>query len=210
MKPLYKNTLLFLLLVGLFFAFSSLNKKYLLTDELLKDDFSKKYSIERVEDILKTQTNIHWYSYLINPTILFVKLHIYTITILSAFVFFEIKTKYADILLIVTTAYFSFLLTFILKFINFGFFTELNSLQQYKNYIPYSLLFYTKEIPNWLRYPVFLINVSEIAFISIMIFSFKRKFNLKLIKSSVIVISSYGLLTLLVAVVVVFLNIMSA
>jgi hypothetical protein len=204
----------FYLLISFFFILIGMITKSLLNlDNLLIDSLSSSYSYEQINEYLNFQKKWEWFSYLIIPILLLIKMSIIaSIIYIGAFFHSKAKVTFKQLFNAVIKAEFVFLGVGVLKIIWFYFFQTNYTLEDLQYFYPLSALNIVgyKGLEAWFIYPLQVLNLFELAywlllsyFIGKLAFTEKDK-GKPMDLGFKIVASSYGSALLLWVVVVMF------
>ena len=190
-----------------------ITKSLLNLDNLLIDSLSSSYSYEQINEYLNFQKKWEWFSYLIIPILLLIKMSIIaSIIYIGAFFHSKAKVTFKQLFNAVVKAEFVFLGVGVLKIIWFYFFQTNYTLEDLQYFYPLSALNIVgyKGLESWFIYPLQVLNLFELAywlllayFIGKLAFTEKDK-GKPMDLGFKIVASSYGSALLLWVVVVMF------
>ena len=158
----------FYLLISFFFILIGMITKSLLNlDNLLIDSLSSSYSYEQINEYLNFQKKWEWFSYLIIPILLLIKMSIIaSIIYIGAFFHSKAKVTFKQLFNAVVKAEFVFLGVGVLKIIWFYFFQTNYTLEDLQYFYPLSALNIVgyKGLDTWFIYPLQTLNLFELAY----------------------------------------------
>ena len=184
---------LFLILALATIAIDFLTQHFILTRKVYYNTFSEQLSMDQIDKVLTTQNESLFLIYPIDIAILFVKCLLMTLIIQAGLYFKKIEIDYNNLLKIIITAEFVFLLPVIIKFLWFY-----NSIQNYtidelKTFSPLSALafFDEKTLPLLWFYPLKILNVFEILYWFVLGFFISKTISKRFDFSLNVVVVSY-------------------
>ena len=144
-----------------------ITKSLLNLDNLLIDSLSYSYSYEQINEYLNFQKKWEWFSYLIIPILLLIKMSIIaSIIYIGAFFHSKAKVTFKQLFNAVVKAEFVFLGVGVLKIIWFYFFQTNYTLEDLQYFYPLSALNIVgyKGLDTWFIYPLQTLNLFELAY----------------------------------------------
>ena len=144
-----------------------ITKSLLNLDNLLIDSLSSSYSYEQINEYLNFQKKWEWFSYLIIPILLLIKMSIIaSIIYIGAFFHSKAKVTFKQLFNAVVKAEFVFLGVGVLKIIWFYFFQTNYTLEDLQYFYPLSALNIVgyKGLDTWFIYPLQTLNLFELAY----------------------------------------------
>lgn len=196
MKNKITNYQLFICVVLLFISSVILSKNILLTKELIVNFYSEQIAQEQIEKVLKTQKKWEWVGYAIIPIIVLIRSSLVTMC-LSIGIFFynmEHNFKFKQFFRIALIGEFVLVLVGFFKLGYFYFIKTEYTLQDLQQYYPLSYINFLDitKIEPWLIYPLQTVNLFEIAYFFVLVYSLWKLLKNKFSKSFEIVAVSYG------------------
>lgn len=192
------------LLVLLLYVINTLLNQLLETEELLYNTYE---SADFVEKILEQQRKYGWLSYVFIPVFISLKLLVVTTVLNVGVLVADVKVRFAKLWKAAIWAEFT---TIAYAFIHFVLvsFGNFNTLDEIAEYNPLSLTHYInmENIPDFVHYPVYLINVSELAYWVVLTLALMPVLGKKFTPSLGFVAKSYGVGLLLWVSLIVFLS----
>ncbi|MCT2407386.1 hypothetical protein NZD88_07500 [Chryseobacterium antibioticum] len=188
-----RNSILFFILILLYFTLTFLDKNFISTSSKIFDFLSKDYPSEMVQNYMESQKKWWWVSYATIPLLIGIKILLVTFC-LNFIKLFDLpgleKVKFSDIITLVLIAEFVFIIAGFYKFVNFYWIDTDYTLENLQTYYPISLLNIKEYISaeKWLAYPLQLVNLFELFYWGILAWgiwelseqkiSFKKSFGL--------------------------------
>lgn len=202
------NTLSFLFIALLMFAFSFFSSILLKTDKLLLNSLAEQITSEQLDDVLHFSKKWQWLSYVLIPILLLLKVAVIALILDLGCFFFNKDIKYKKLFNIVVKAEFVFLLVIVFKTIWFYFFKTDYTFEDLQYFYPLSALNIVgyEGVKSWLIYPFQVLNLFELAYWFILAYLLGKELGDAKDKSLSIVLSSYGTSLLIWVVGVVFLT----
>lgn len=207
------NYLLFTIIVLLTLLFTYEFDNLIQTDEIVAQSLSEKYTQEVITSFLNLRHQWLWLVYIFIPVALYLSTSLIALIVLLVITLYYInhnvnKVKYKDIWNIVLTAQWSTLLVLFVKILWFGFYHTQFTTDELQSFSPLSLinLFDSKKLDVWMRYPIQLVNLFELAYWILLIVGIKKLLNRSWLKSLEMVFLSYGLAMIVWVVVIMFIS----
>lgn len=203
-----KNWHIFLSLITLYILSAFISNEYILTSDIYQKSFSNELTIDQIHKMITFKESYGWVAYLFNVLVLTIKLNFAAFCLFIGLFFTGKKIAYKKILKVVLLAEFVFVLyaglRLFLIFIN-----EFNTLQEIQHFIPLSLysIFYGNGIPEWLIYPLSIMNVAELVYWFLLALGLTLILKTHYLKNLKTVLTSYGTGLLLWVVVLVFIQV---
>lgn len=180
-------------LISLLFAWFV--QTQVLTDEIYYNYLSDRLTADKIESTIQMQKRIGLAGYLFIPVGLLLKIGFTVVCIATAISFTGYQISFKTIFKIALVAEVAFILSILLKMFILFMFKDINSLEELRNFAPFSLfaLFNASAVPEYLRYPLQTINLFEVLYCILLAAglqfylskSFKNMFRL--------VLASYGI-----------------
>lgn len=173
-----KNFTLSLVLIVSQFIFVLVNRYLLDLDNMLLDNLSVQMTDDDIDNFLLSYERWGWLGFLVLPIITIVKVLLISLSLdIGAFIW-DKKIKFKNILKIVLTAEFIFLIPIFFKSIWFLFFQKNFTLNTLEDYSPLSLFSLVSDlnINPLIKYPLQLVNLFEIAYIVLLAIGIGRVF----------------------------------
>lgn len=186
--------LLFGILCLLVILITYLTSNMLISDELYFTHFGEQMTFEQINSLLDFQYKNQWISYMIIPVVYLIKFMLVAIVLLTGSIFYNIKITFKKLFQIALVAEFLF---FVPSFIKLVWFLLVNTdyeLIDLQSFYPLSLLNLTNvgSLPQWLLYPLQLVNVFEIIYWFLLAYGISLVARERLTKMLGLVASSYG------------------
>jgi len=202
------NWKLFLFLIILYLLNGIILNEYIITSEFYQKSFSAQLTLDQINKILTFKENYGWVSYILNIVFLTLKLNFAAFCIFIGVFFTNQKASYKSILKVVMLAEFVFVIysAFRLLFVFLG---DFETIQQIQHFHPLSLfsLFQFGDIPDWLIYPLSIMNIAELFYWFLLALSLKYLFKSHYLKNLKTILTSYGTGLLLWIVLFVFIQV---
>ena len=202
------NYRLFLLIIIPTILITFLFDQLILTDELYFDYYEDQVSLGRIEVFLELKDNISWFSYVLLPLILLIKIILISSWLLCGSIIFGYKVSLKDLFKIALVAEFVMLIPTIYTFIDFTVIRDSFSLKDVHYSFPLSLIEVFDNVDSWLVYPLKTLNLFEVAYLFVLVYGFYEIANFSFKKALYLVLPTYliGLSIWLVFVVFLSLN----
>jgi hypothetical protein len=164
-----------------------------ITDEIIHDTFSFEISTEEIRQILLFKKKYGWISYVAQPMALLIKIYFTAGCLFIGLMIYDVRVKFSKILKIVLIGEFVFVIYAVFRLV-FIYFKDFSTLEQIQNFWPLSLfsLFPGDSIPQWLFYPLYTINIAEIAYWLVLALGLTYLMKTKFLQSLKTVLTSYG------------------
>ncbi len=204
----FDKRIFFLFLCIAYAGLLFINKELILLDSLYFEALGEQLAYERIEKMLSNQKENAWISFCIIPFFLLFKLFIISISIATGLLLANYKLSFKKIFQIVLIADAIFIIPKAIQTTYF-LFAKNYTLRDVSGFDFWSVLALIGKdnVPFWLSYPLRTLNIFEISYWFILAFGFtlviKRAYN----EMFTIIISSYGTLTLIWIIFVVFLQV---
>ncbi len=188
------KNLLFVVLCVIGILIAYLTSNMLISEELYFNQFGEQMTYDQIRSFLDFQYKYQWVSYLILPFIYLIKLSLLTIVLLTGTIFWNIKVSFKKLFQIALIAEFLFIIPSLIKLFWFLFFNTDINLLELQTFYPLSVLnlIDSTNIPQWLLYPLQLINVFEVIYWFILAYGISLVARERLPKMLGLVASSYG------------------
>ncbi|WP_312991494.1 hypothetical protein [Chryseobacterium flavum] len=194
-----RNLILFTSIVSLYFLLTYLDKHYITTSSKIFDFLSKDYPDEIVQGYIESQKKWWWVSYITTFILIGIKIALVTFC-LNFLKLLDLpgleNIKFTDLMTLVLTAEFVFIIAGFYKFANFYWIDTDYTLESLQTYYPISLLNYKEYISSekWIAYPLQLVNFFELFYWGILAWGIQelsgKKISFK--KSFVLTALTYG------------------
>lgn len=207
-KSLNKNLLFgFLCISAILITYFTANT--LVSEELYFNNFGEQMNYDQIRSFIDLQYKYQWVTYLILPVIYILKLSLLTLVLLAGTIFWNIRISFKKLFQIALIAEFLFIVPSLIKLVWFMFVKTDYELLDLQTFYPLSLLnlLNAKDIPQWLLYPLQIINVFEVLYWFILAYGISIVAKEKLPKLLGLVAASYGVGLFVWVVFVTFLNI---
>jgi hypothetical protein len=192
-KSLNKNLLFgFLCISVILITYFTANT--LVSEELYFNNFGEQMNYDQIRSFLDMQYKYQWITYLVLPVIYLLKLSLLTLVLLAGTIFWNIKISFTKLFQIALIAEFLFILPAIIKLLWFMFVKKDYELMDLQTFYPLSLLnlLNAKDMPQWLIYPLQLVNVFELLYWFILSYGIALVTKERWPKMLGLVASSYG------------------
>lgn len=195
-------------IVLLYVSGSLLSNIYIFTDPYYYNTLSGKLTIERIAEIIAFQRKFQAFSYLFIPFMIFIKVSIVAGVIFTGIFLFNRKASYNDCLKITLLAELVSVVSMLIR-IGWLMIDRPDTTEAIRSFSPISItqLIDIRKVPQYLIYPLQLINVFEIGYWIVLAYGIMTFTNVKFGKSLKVVASSYGVALLIWVVFIVFLQI---
>lgn len=195
MKKIFKahNLQVFSLLLIAYLLLAYISVEYIITDELYYNSFSNNLPIEDLNRMLSFQDKYNWIAYPLQLFTLALKVSFTGVCIYAGLLFSQQKIRFSRILKVVLFSEMVFILYSMAR-LGVLFSKNFSTLEQIQNFWPLSLfsLFSSDSIPQWLFYPLYTINVAEIAYWLVLALGLTYLMKTKFLQSLKTVLTSYG------------------
>lgn len=204
------NSKLILGLIMLFYVFISiLINWYVVTDEMYYQSLWDQLSTDLINKFLNLKHKWDWVGFLITPILLFVKILFVAICLEVGNFIFDLKLNFKQLIKIVVLAETVLLIAAFVRVFWFFLYPENITLEYIQTFYPLSLLnlVVIKNVPQYLIYPLQLINFFELMYWFVLAYLLKTYTNKPFNTSFGVVAKTYGVGLLSWVVLVVFLSV---
>jgi hypothetical protein len=202
----FKGSTLFIVLSFFYVIVTYLINKYVLDDNYLYHSFSGHLSTTQISSVIDIRNRFEWIIYASLPLLLVIKIVLVSACVYAGAVFGGYKIRYADIFKIIMLADLVLVLALVVKLFYF-LLAGAGDADTVKTFYPLSVmqLLDSKTIPNYLVYPLQLINVFEIGYCLVIALGLRAFLRSTLWSSLKLVASTYGVALLVWSLLTVFL-----
>lgn len=200
----------FFLLILLFYVLSSvLINWYVITDEMYYQSFGDQLSTDLINKFLNIKNKWDWIGFFIAPILLIVKILFVGICLEVGNFIFDLKLNFKQLIKIVILAETVFLIAAFVRVFWFFLYPENITLEYIQTFYPLTLLnlVVIKNVPQYLIYPLQLINFFELMYWFVLAYLLKTYTNKPFNTSFGVVAKTYGVGLLSWVVLVVFLSV---
>lgn len=185
------HLLIILIYINLIYSYIFFSK--ILTDSVYYNSFSHKFSTEDINRLLSFKKEYGWISYIAQILTLVIKIYFTALCIYIGILLNENKIKFIKILKIALYAEFVFIFYSGIRMIMI-YYIDFITVEQIQKFWPLSLfsLFPGDSIPQWLFYPLYTINIAEIAYWLVLALGLTYLMKTKFLQSLKTVLTSYG------------------
>jgi hypothetical protein len=187
------NNTLYLILCSFILINLYITNTIVITDEIIHDTFSLEISSEEIRQILLFKKKYGWISYVAQPMALLIKIYFTAGCLFMGLMIYDVRVKFSKILRTVLLGEFVFVIYTVFR-LGFIYTKDFSSLEQIQKFWPLSLfsLFSSDSIPQWLFYPLYTINIAEIAYWLVLSLGLTYLIKTKFLQSLKTVLTSYG------------------
>lgn len=203
----FGRAFIFLCLFSFLLIFSA--NYILISDNLFFETFGNQLSYERISHLIESNKKWSWVIYPITPILFLVKLFLVVICLsIGAFVF-NVEIPIKSLFKIAVLGEFIFFIPSVIKLFWFGLYQTNYTLQDLHYFFPFSVfsLFDSTGIEPWLLYPLQLLNLFELLYLSFMAFQLKHLLKRNFLTSFGFVASTYGSGLLIWVILIMFLTV---
>jgi hypothetical protein len=199
--------LVFLLLCVGYGAITFVQNNYIITKDVYYNTLGEQMTIERIDEMLESQSKWRWLGYLLNPLFIVFQTGLITVCINCGTFMMDYKVKFNAIFKVVLKSSVVFLIwkllmTFIYLFMEIKVFDDLVKADKFS-----VAGFVTKDaLPAWLMYPLSILNIFEVAFWVLLAYGMSRLIEKPFTKSFGFVAMSYGVGLLMWMLFIVFIS----
>lgn len=190
-----KTLLLFLILIILSLAVSFTMNTLVLTDDVYYYFFMERFPTEKIGELLELRKENALYMYFVLPVVSSLKILMVAICLFAGVFFANIKGSFSSMFKVVINAEFIFLLATTITIIWFGFIQEEYTLNDIRNFSPFSLysVFGYPDSDFWLKYILKMISLFQIMYVLLLAEGLRKVLLVPFTSSLKIVTISYGL-----------------
>ena len=183
---------------------------FILTDEVFYKSYAERYSIEKIQSLAETISEIEWFIYLLTPVFYLFKFFVVAIVLSTGDFLFGYKIGFKKMFQIAMVAELVFLLPDLIKIVWFLFFEQAETIKQVGSFEFLSIysLFKNDEIYNWLKYPFSVANVFELIYWLVLALGIKYVTGFNYDKSLKFILSTYVPVLIVWVMFIMFLSIM--
>lgn len=169
-------------------------QKQVLTDQIYTYSLGGQVNPDKLTAFLQGQHRMELLSYLLIPVVLFIKMVLVTLCLLTGLLLTSQKVSFQIVFRIVLFAETAFVASTLLRLLLLAFFHNVESLGQYMAFAPLSLFnfFHAASVPNWLVYPLQTLDVFQVLYIYLLAKGLSVYFKRSLTQSVEQVLGSYG------------------
>lgn len=157
--------LFFVLIIIVQWVVTFINTEFILSEALYIEAYSDIYSLEQLSKMLALQENLVLANYLFPIVYYPFKFLIVSMAILTGLYFCQQQVKFSHVFKVVMIAEAVFLVRLMYKSLYFWLFAESYTLQDFKQFYPFSITSFDWTLPTWLVYPLSMINVFEAVYV---------------------------------------------
>ncbi|OHX67110.1 hypothetical protein NH26_12540 [Flammeovirga pacifica] len=152
------------------------SNEMIISDEVWYTTYGEQLSLEQIDGIIEWNATYWWFSYLITPIILLIKVLLITFSLIIGGILFDISLSFFKTIGIVLITEFIFLIPSAIQLTWFTFFENIHSLNDLISFTPWNVFYYInkEDVLEWFIYPLSLINFFEILFVSILTYLVRR------------------------------------
>lgn len=188
------NYLLLFILSVVTIIFSLISNDLLESKRIFASSLIENYTTEQINEIIKFQDKLEWFSYLIIPVFLSIKISVIAAILDVGCFFFGKDIKYKQLFNIVVKAEFVFLLVIVFKTAWFYCFQTSYTLEDLQYFYPFSALNIIgyKGLEPWFIYPLQVLNLFELVYWLLLGYGLSKSLKTSMDTAMGIVVSSYG------------------
>jgi hypothetical protein len=181
---------------------------YIITDDIYQKTVSEQLSVKRVDEALANRFKYEWLNLVVTPVFKLLSFLIITLIIATGAYLRSYKISFVKIFTAVVYASFVFLLPEIIKIFYFMNIDNDFTMEQFRNFYPYSLLYYVNKesIDVWFYYPIYLINIIELFYCLVLAVCIRFVSKLSFLKSFFLIIQTYVVALILWTVFIIFIS----
>jgi hypothetical protein len=191
---LFKTNFLLLIICIFYLLCQFLLQEIIITEDHYYYSLSEQLSFEHIDDILALKNEWKWLGYVLSPIILFIKLGVISICLLSGSFLFNFKIGLKKIFRIAVIGEIVLIIPLVLKIIWFTTISYSYTLDDVQFFYPLSLLnlFDPNTLDAWWIYPLQVLNLFEVAYWIVLAILLGRVIDASFDRRLSLVISSYG------------------
>lgn len=167
-----------------------------LTDEVYHYSLEGRIGAEKLGAFLDGQHRMRFFSYLLVPVSLLVRLLLVSFCLLTGLLLTSAPRKLAfrDLFRIVLFAESAFAASILFKLLLLAFFHNIDSISQFESFAPLSLFSLTKasSVPLWLAYPLQTLDVFQLVYIGLLAAGLRHFLRLPFRTALMLVLGTYG------------------
>ncbi len=188
-----KNWHLFLAITSFYLILVCISNAFIITDNIYYNTLSNKIPIEEINRLLSFQKDYSWVSYLVQIVALLIKVYFTAGCIFIGLFLGEAKLKFNKIVKVVLLSEVVFMLYGGIRLVLI-YTGDFSTLDQIQHFWPLSLfsLFPPESIPAWLFYPLYLVNIAEVAYWALLAWGISFLVKANFFSNLKTVLSSYG------------------
>jgi len=190
------NTLYFWTLCGVFILFAFLTKQFLYTDQLYYSSLGEQLTVEQIQNLLAFQ-NATWMQileYAFVPIVIIIRILYTSFCLQVGNLINETRWSYKSIYNISLKADIAFSLGTICNFYYYAISDNVQKIDDLGvNFASLLKIVGRDNIPNWLIFAFNSINLFELLYMVLLILFIKSCFNISYIKSTLLVLLTYGI-----------------
>lgn len=191
-----KNFQLFFLVVFLFLLVMFLSQNFLNSEELTYNFYAEQLAHDQIEQLLETQKKWEWLGYAIIPLMVLIRSSLVAICLSVGLFFYDDENEYKFKKLLNITLWGELVLVSVgyVKLIYFVFIKTDYTLKDIQQYYPlsYTNFLDLEKIEPWLIYPLQTVNLFEIAYFFVLVYSLHELLKNNFWHSFEITAVSYG------------------
>ena len=187
------NLQVFSLLLIAYLLLAYISAEYIITNEIYYNSFSNNLPIEDINSIISLQDKYSWIAYPLQLISLALKVYFTGACIYAGLLLGQQKIRFRRILKVVLFSEMVFILYSMARIVVL-LSKDFSTLEQIQVFWPLSLFsfFQADSIPQWLFYPLYTINIAEIAYWLVLALGLTYLMKTKFLQSLKTVLTSYG------------------
>ena len=187
------NLQVFSLLLIAYLLLAYISAEYIITNEIYYNSFSNNLPIEDINSIISLQDKYSWIAYPLQLISLALKVYFTGACIYVGLLLGQQKIRFRRILKVVLFSEMVFILYSMARIVVL-LSKDFSTLEQIQVFWPLSLFsfFQADSIPQWLFYPLYTINIAEIAYWLVLALGLTYLMKTKFLQSLKTVLTSYG------------------
>ena len=197
-----------LFFLSLYLLITAIYNEFILTNKLYLNSLASQLTIDQINNIIIFKEKFGWITYIVNILVFLIKINFTTFCLLIGLFFAGINISYKKILKVVLITEFIFIINTGIRLILIHY-NDFSTLEEIQHFMPFSLysLFSPKAVPEWLTYPLSILNVAELLYWFLLAFGLNLLLKTSYLKSFKIVLTSYGTGLLLWVVLIIFIQV---
>lgn len=202
------SRLLFLLLVALHALATVIQQEFILMDDLYYNTYGEQLAIERIEALIAFNRKWEWVGYAVLPFVLLLQVVAITICLNIGTILVEYKVKFKQLFGMVLKATLVFAIMKLVLVISIWLFADLQNFEDLMQFNYHSVLafFDLSNIPAWLFYPLYMLNISQLLFFALLGFGMVYLVKIRFSRALSFILSTYGTGLLIWVLFIVFLQ----
>lgn len=203
------KTVIFLSIVAMSMFVGYLFQNWLVTNEVIYQSLSEKFTVERIDWMIESQKRLEWVSYIIVPIVYLVKFFFVASVLWIGAFFVGNELRFSQVFGIVVVSEIGFLFVPIIKLTYFSLFQVNYTLEDLQSFYPFSCLqlFDLSALDKMWIYPLQQLNIFELIYWALLSLGLTYLTGKRWTQSLAVVAASYGSALLLWILFILFLTV---